>query len=46
MTIPYVGNLPFSATEAGLRPLFEQPGRVESVKVISDRETGIGGERW
>jgi|GEM_PF-5473744 RNA recognition motif-containing protein len=46
MTIPYVGNLPFGATEAVLRPLFEQPGRVESVKVISDRETGIGGERW
>jgi RNA recognition motif-containing protein len=46
MTTPYVGDLPFSATDAGMRSLVEQPGRVESVKVISDRETGIGGERW
>jgi RNA recognition motif-containing protein len=36
----YVGNLPFSATEADLRGLFEQHGTVESVNVIVDRDTG------
>jgi RNA recognition motif-containing protein len=36
----YVGNLPFSATEAELREVFEQHGTVESVNVITDRETG------
>jgi RNA recognition motif-containing protein len=40
MTTLYVGNLPFSATEAELRGLFEQHGTVEGVKIISDRETG------
>lgn len=36
----YVGNLPFSTTEDELRRLFEQHGSVESVAVITDRETG------
>lgn len=36
----YVGNLPFSATEEGLRELFEQHGTTESVRIITDRETG------
>src|SRR5262249_49814301 len=36
----YVGNLPFSATEDEIRELFEQHGAVESVSLISDRETG------
>ena len=36
----YVGNLPFSTTEAELRDLFARHGAVESVKVIMDRETG------
>lgn len=40
MTTLYVGNLPFSATEAEVRGLFEQHGKVETVKIISDRETG------
>ncbi|KPJ80995.1 MAG: RNA-binding protein [Gammaproteobacteria bacterium SG8_30] len=40
MTTIYVGNLPFSATEADVRALFEQHGAVESVKLINDRETG------
>ncbi|NJD31682.1 MAG: RNA-binding protein [Gammaproteobacteria bacterium] len=40
MTTLYVGNLPFSATEADLRSLFEQHGKVDSVKIINDRETG------
>jgi RNA recognition motif-containing protein len=36
----YVGNLPFSATEAAVRDLFAQHGTVESVALIMDRETG------
>jgi RNA recognition motif-containing protein len=40
MTSLYVGNLPFNATEAEVRGLFEQHGTVESVKIINDRETG------
>lgn len=36
----YVGNLPFSSTEDELRSVFGQHGDVESVKVITDRETG------
>ena len=36
----YVGNLPFSSTEADLEDLFGRHGTVESVNVITDRETG------
>jgi RNA recognition motif-containing protein len=36
----YVGNLPFSATEDELREVFERHGKVDSVSVITDRETG------
>lgn len=36
----YVGNLPFSATEDSVRTLFSQHGTVESVSLISDRDTG------
>ena len=36
----YVGNLPFSATDEGLREMFTQAGQVESAKVITDRDTG------
>jgi RNA recognition motif-containing protein len=36
----YVGNLPFSTTEEELRGVFERHGAVESVNVITDRETG------
>jgi RNA recognition motif-containing protein len=36
----YVGNLPFTTTEDELRKLFERHGTVESVAVITDRETG------
>lgn len=39
MTI-YVGNLPFNATEEEVHQLFSQYGAVESVKLITDRETG------
>lgn len=36
----YVGNLPFSATDAILSDTFAQCGTVESSKIITDRETG------
>ena len=36
----YVGNLPFTASEDEVRATFEPYGRVVSVKLISDRETG------
>jgi RNA recognition motif-containing protein len=36
----YVGNLPFSATEDGVRALFSAHGTVEKVSLIQDRETG------
>src|SRR3954465_9408175 len=40
MTKIYVGNLPFSADESQVRELFSQHGTVESVSIITDRETG------
>jgi RNA recognition motif-containing protein len=40
MTKIYVGNLPFTATEEAVRALFAQHGTVESVALISDRDTG------
>ncbi|MGD8378308.1 MAG: RNA-binding protein [Gammaproteobacteria bacterium] len=40
MTSIYVGNLPFSASEDEVRSQFEQFGAVQSVKLITDRETG------
>lgn len=36
----FVGNLPFTATEAEVRTLFEKHGTVQSVALINDRETG------
>ena len=36
----YVGNLPFSATEAEVKGLFEAYGTVNSVNLITDRDTG------
>ncbi len=36
----YVGNLPFSADEAAVRTLFSQHGTVDSVALITDRDTG------
>jgi RNA recognition motif-containing protein len=36
----YVGNLPFSATEAEVTKLFEKHGTVHSVALITDRDTG------
>ena len=36
----YVGNLAFEATEGELRELFGQAGSVETVRIITDRDTG------
>jgi RNA recognition motif-containing protein len=36
----YVGNLPFTATEDGVRTIFAAHGTVEKVSLINDRETG------
>jgi RNA recognition motif-containing protein len=36
----YVGNLPFETTEDELRDLFGRHGNVQSVRVVTDRETG------
>ena len=36
----YVGSIPFTATEESLRELFSGIGEVESVKIITDAETG------
>lgn len=36
----YVGNLPFSASDDEVRTLFSQYGEVESVQLITDRDTG------
>lgn len=36
----YVGNLPFSVSDQDLEGLFAQSGQVESVSVITDRDTG------
>lgn len=35
----YVGNLHYKSTEEGLKNLFSPFGEVNSVKIISDRET-------
>ncbi len=36
----YVGNLPYSVTEADLRALFEPAGTITSIAIITDRDTG------
>lgn len=36
----YVGNLPWSSSEDDVREMFEAVGPVESVALITDRETG------
>lgn len=40
MTKIYVGNLPFSTSESEIRELFSQHGTVESVSLVTDRDTG------
>jgi len=36
----YVGNLSFETTESDLKELFGQAGTVETVRIITDRDTG------
>jgi RNA recognition motif-containing protein len=36
----YVGNLPFTATDAEVHTLFSKHGAVEKVSLITDRDTG------
>jgi RNA recognition motif-containing protein len=36
----YIGNLPWSATEAELNEMFAKFGAVESAAIVTDRETG------
>lgn len=36
----YVGNLPFTTNEDEIRGLFKAYGEVESVNLITDRDTG------
>ena len=36
----YVGNLSFQTTETELKELFTQSGLVETVRIITDRDTG------
>jgi len=36
----YVGNLSFQTTESDITSAFEQCGAVESVNIITDRDTG------
>ena len=36
----YVGNLSFQTTESDLKELFGQTGTVETVRIITDRDTG------
>jgi cold-inducible RNA-binding protein len=36
----YVGSLSYSTNEAALRALFAEYGEIESVNVITDRDTG------
>jgi RNA recognition motif-containing protein len=36
----YVGNLPFTSSEDELRQLFERHGSVDSIHVVTDRQTG------
>jgi RNA recognition motif-containing protein len=36
----YVGNLTFETTETELKDLFAQAGPVETVRIITDRDTG------
>jgi RNA recognition motif-containing protein len=36
----FVGNLGFSATEQDIRQLFERYGVVDTVRIMTDRETG------
>ena len=36
----YVGNLPFSASNQDLETLFESCGEIDTISIVTDRETG------
>jgi len=36
----FVGNLPFSATDADVSALFEPFGEVQGIQIMTDRDTG------
>lgn len=36
----FIGNLPYQASENDIRTLMSQAGSVESVKIITDQDTG------
>ena len=36
----FVGNLPYSATESSLTDMFSAAGTVDSVRIITDRDSG------
>ena len=36
----YVGNLSFQTTDADLKDMFSEVGQVDSVQIITDRDTG------
>jgi RNA recognition motif-containing protein len=36
----FIGNLPYQASESDIRTLMSQAGSVESVKIITDQDTG------
>jgi len=36
----YVGNMSYGITDESLKSLFDEYGEVDSVKIITDRETG------
>lgn len=36
----YVGNIPYTATEADLRDTFSEHGAVSKVDIVTDRDTG------
>ena len=36
----YVGNLSFETTETEVKELFAQSGQVDTVRIITDRDTG------
>jgi len=40
LTKLHVANLPFSVTEESVRALFAQHGSVESLSLVTDRDTG------
>jgi RNA recognition motif-containing protein len=41
MTRIYVGNLPLSANEEAVRALFATYGKVQTLSLVNDRQTGV-----